>query len=244
MRRRANALSHLHLAQGQTRTILGKDLMIGAANVTELTDRVASHTIEMEWGQEWLIDNMFAPEAVAKLRAVKGLVTPESQRAFYSIVDGVKLSMDFDPTSVVTPLNSAWQPQPGAYKFIHAAEQAKAVYDSFCKVRHVMNWMDCNATPGAVRHYWPTMLSLVPDNAALKEASSVRHNTPAGITSLLPLLRETASTVASALLLPKVERTPTSHVSMLILGTHGLNVYDQRIETPMHTLFLKHGPTA
>ncbi len=156
----------------------------------------------------------------------------------------VTLSIDFQSASVVTPTTDAWEPQPDCGPFIDAITQMKAVYEAWCRVGHMLNWLDANATPGAIRHYWPTMLSLAPRCDALKEASTFRYVEPAGISALLPLLRETAGTVASALLLPELDLVTASSDNMLVTFQdyqllHGETV----IATPAHTFKLVHANT-
>lgn len=240
MRRRRGVLSPLHHAAGNGRTTLRGDLYAATNAVGELCNRVAVATVPLEFSKEQLIDWLFLPDAVAKLRAVKGIVNPSTWRSSYTVQNGVNLSLDFQPSSIVTPINSAWQPQPGAHPFLHSVDKLKEVYHNFMKVMHVMNWMDANATPGAIRHYWPTMLSLAPHCVELNEASTFRYVEPAGISPMLPLLRETATLVASALLLPKYDTVQDGDGMIVTIGGHSFDHEGISIATPQHPFRLVH----
>lgn len=232
-RRSPRTLSPSHIEAGTNRTTLRGELINAAVMVHELCDRVAHATVPMAFHKEALIDGLFRPHVVAKLRAVKGMVNPSSWRNSYELCTGCTLSLDFRDSSIVTPMNAEFQPQPSAGPFIDAVNQLKNVYESFMKVQHVMNWLDANATPGAMRHYWPTIMSLAPKCPALIEASTFRHTDPPGISTLLPLLRETAGTVASALLLPKREVAQDSDPMIVNFGNYVL-AYTEEMGIPTH----------
>ena len=149
---------HMSKAHHKTsRSTLGNSLPVAVQNVEQLADRVAAATVRLEFDKEQLIHWLFKPDAVQKLCAVKGFVNPSSWRYSYLVQIGVNLSLDFQTSSIVTPMNSAWQPQPEAYPFIETVDKLRGIYHDFMKVMHVMNWMDANATPGAIRQYWPNV---------------------------------------------------------------------------------------
>lgn len=222
------------------RTILRGDHYSCMSNITELCNRVAHATVAMDFNQEQLIDWLFDPDKIKRLRSVKGLVAPASDRNSYPLGAGCRLSMDFQMATTPTPMEGAWAIQPEAVPFTTTVAELKALYEQFCKVRYVANWLDANATPGAVRHYWPTMLSLAPNSEALKEASTFRYVEPAGISALLPLLRETAAIVVGALLLPKKELASQEKPMYVAFSDYPLQHSGLTISTPLHQFYLRH----
>jgi hypothetical protein len=68
----------------------------------------------------------------------------------------------------------------------------------------MLRWFNRHATVGAIRHYWPAAVTLCPNAPNLKgllEKPAERFNVPIGVTEMLPLIRETAATVATMQLL-------------------------------------------
>lgn len=240
MRRRRIALSTLHKTG---RTTLGGQMRDANNVLTKLLDRVAHASCPMRVQKEQLIEALWAPDVVARLRQAKGLVQPSSWRNSYSIGPYCRLSIDFSNSSVPTPYAPLCL-QPPAAAFSRLVEDLKVIYERFCMVKHVLNWMDANATPGAIRHYWPTMLTLAPKCDELMGASSVRYVEPEGISDLLPLLRETATTVASALLTPQVDTYDGADSMLLTFGHYSLSAPSTgtTIETQPHPFQLFHAP--
>jgi hypothetical protein len=67
-----------------------------------------------------------------------------------------------------------------------------------------MSMVNRNATPGAVRANWPSVVKLCPDAPMLKELQQapVRYTNPQELNGLLPLIRATATTVAAMAMIP------------------------------------------
>lgn len=89
-------------------------------------------------------------------------------------------------------------------RFEPIAQFARRVVDyhtKFAVAMHVLKWLDTHCTAGAMRHYWPSILALAPGAAAVSDSLPRRFNEPATpIAPLLPLLRESATTITMALL--------------------------------------------
>lgn len=105
----------------------------------------------------------------------------------------------------------------------------------WAKVRHVLEWMDVNATPAAIRYYWPAVMSLIPPEFNKIEGElSDRHRTPTGINQLMPLIRETAGIVASGLLIPETEKPSNYRLALTVAGqtldVGGVSVTSPQVE--------------
>ena len=82
--------------------------------------------------------------------------------------------------------------------------------EAFRKVINVIRWLDRYATPPAVRYYWPSILPLLPTDHKAALCSGQRFTDPPGISALLPRIRETAGTLASAFLCNQTPRLESS----------------------------------
>lgn len=82
-----------------------------------------------------------------------------------------------------------------------------AIYRKWMVVRYVAKWFDNNASFGAVRYYWPSMMALLPEGCTplqnLHNAGLEKYKEPFGISKMLHLVRKTATTVTAGQMLPK-----------------------------------------
>lgn len=79
------------------------------------------------------------------------------------------------------------------------------VYREWMVVRHVANWFNRNASIGAMRYYWPCIMSLLPPGRNLDnmhKGTLEKYKEPVGVSKMLPLCRTTATLVTSGQLLP------------------------------------------
>ena len=146
-----------------------------------------------------------------------GLATTGS----YKIVDGTGLSVDFASIPMLAPTEDLFQVDPVAgIPLLDAIEQIIAIKNKFDLAEHVLNWLDGHVTAGAMRYYWPTVLSLAPDAPSLKTEAPSRFNTPGNIAPFLPFIRESASTIASALMLSDdIDITPKNGMTLQLSGS-------------------------
>lgn len=152
--------------------------------------------------------HMFFPDDLAdRLRAVRHCVTPQSDIGDYPIGgQGIKAHVDWSNSGIPTPSVAAMQPHRDRMELFHIAIQTvRDARIKYGKVVQLLRWFNANATPSATRHYWPSALALVPGSKfAIDNAETPsRYSAPNNIGHLLPLLRETAGTVAGMQLFPK-----------------------------------------
>lgn len=105
------------------------------------------------------------------------------------------------------------------------------IYNKWMTVLHVAKWFDEHASMGAVRYYWPCMMSLLPkDSGKLQElhmAGIGGHKEPPGIANLLPLCRDMASVVVSGQLLPERDLTAGKSCKVTVtVSAHEFTVRD------------------
>ena len=139
----------------------------------------------------------------------------------YKIVGGVGFSVDFTSIPMLAPTEELFQVDPVAgIPLLDAIERIIAIKNKFDLAEHVLNWLDGHVTAGAMRYYWPTVLSLAPDAPALKTEAPSRFNTPGNIAPFLPFIRESASTIASALMLSEeIDIAPKKGMTLVLHGS-------------------------
>src|ERR1035437_4654327 len=150
-----------------------------------------------------------------------GLATTGS----YKIVEGTGLSVDFASIPMLAPKEELFEvDEDSGRPLLEIIEQIKAIKNKFDLAEHVLNWLDGHVTAGAMPYYWPTVLSLAPGAPALNTEAPSRFNTPGNITPFLPFIRESASTIASALMLAEDIDTAPKNAMTLQLAGGGMKV--------------------
>ena len=99
-------------------------------------------------------------------------------------------------------------------KFI---EDVAAIHFQFEEVKGVLRWLNRNATPGAIRFYFPSVLKLCPTSLAFADLQHVpaRYSNPQHIGSWIEPIKTAAATVAGSALLPTgVEPRPRSKMRL------------------------------
>jgi hypothetical protein len=191
------------------RTTLGGHFTVALQNINKLNERVVAVTAPLAQSAAELLPCMFNAETLDILRKAFPLSVTTSRTGQYPLADNMAcyVNIDFDRTNpaiaIVPPRANVLHIDPVQGKpLLDTVEKICKIREKFAVVSHVLSWLDANATPGAMRYYWPTMLALAPECPALNVQAPARFIEPVGVAPLLPLIREAASTVASALLLP------------------------------------------
>lgn len=153
-----------------------------------------------------VISMLFRDEHVAKLKAVHGLLALEDVTHSYRLAPYLNCVCHFNTRGLMpTPANDAmyWQPER-ADALVRAVQTLNELHVKWGAVKHLLRWFNRNATIGAVRANWPSVMTLCPDAPSLKELqhSPTRYTNPQELSALLPLIRATSTTVASMTMLP------------------------------------------
>lgn len=124
-----------------------------------------------------------------------------------------------------------------AVPLLKAMHQASTICKEWNTVRTVLDWLDKNATPGAIRAYCPSLLTLIaPDNSPLFAASGDRYREPKDICGQLSALRSVAATIAAARLLPPTEPTKNYTIRFDLLFPPNADDMDNSWHTQFFTL--------
>ncbi len=227
------------------RSVLGNYRFARATiTIAELKDRCVMHTVDFPLTAEQLIKGMFPAQVIEDARRGYAVVpansTYQSRMVSYDL-GAAALSLSegaWDKLHMLAPAPKFCYPldqyPPEVLTFLQAVEKIET---EFAVVQSVLEWMDQYATLGAMREYWPTILSLLPghcdDITALKKGRE-----PQRLGEMLHLIRASASTVASALWLPK-EAPPVEQKGLhFYFEARALPVMSQMIGLPKWHLYI------
>ena len=185
------------------------NLLTAAATVARLQANVMDAIVPVTFTSQDVIDWLMPPEMVKAIVAVAPYVGAAFELRINDELINTShradLRFDFEHVGMFAPTQEAVM-----QRFKNNMPRAiRECLDGMCKVKNsfdnvlkVVNWfMEHNATVGALRYYWPTAMVLTPDDTALQEASGARFKDINGIQEIIPLLKETQATVATAFLL-------------------------------------------
>jgi hypothetical protein len=166
-----------------------------------------------------VVPMLFHDTDVAKLTQVHGLLATEDDNESYDLAPYLNGHVHIKTDWMPAPRESAlyWQADR-VERLTTAVRILNELHIKWGAVKHLLRWFNKNATPGAVRANWPSVLQLCPDAPMLKELqhSPTRYTNPQELPALLPLIRSTATTVASMAMLPG-EAHPRTKGSVTII---------------------------
>lgn len=193
--------------EGERSTIPTAQMEKAIGEIDRCCAREVTMMVPQRFNVEQILPWFFPDDTLAKLRAVKGMVETDSTKQ-YQVLPDIDLILTYRSSSHVCSVpaieQKCWQPHPQrSQPMLEAIRQIAEVHFKYGRVKHMLRWFNKHATPGAVRNYWPAAMSLCPDSeiAKMMEAPS-RYSVPVGIGDVLPLIRETAGTVATMALVP------------------------------------------
>lgn len=218
------------------RAMLGTDhnKNLTVNKVTELFQTVAEATIKVPFDFEQMMAWLAPSDTLRIMREAKGVIHVANTYSYVELFEQISLMLDFEKTRYAVPAPNLLRIQGQQGKpLADLARQVRTLYLQWMEVRHLVTWFDRNATAGAARYYWPTILSLAPASCeVLHEASSVRLIDPPKISSLLPMIRRTSSLVAGALMISKASR-PLETVQFKLGGNSYTTDEGVDIDTPV-----------
>lgn len=185
-----------------------------AATIAEMTSygRTREQTLPM----------LFRDDDLDKLKAVRGMVKTSGDTRGYQIQPSVTLFIDYE--EALLPAIEAGrlyiQPDRVGPLLTYIAE-VKAIHDRFEEVKGVLRYLNRNATPGAIRYYWPAALKLCPNTTAFADLVEVpsRYTIPPKIGDWMQSLKDAAATVTGSLMLPQTATPRTRNTMWLTFSS-------------------------
>jgi hypothetical protein len=182
------------------------DTALGRIN--QLAGATANVMTQYDIHPRQTIAALFHADDIVKAQAVKGIVEPRYRQRSYEIMGDVTLKIDWTDANneiVIPPIEpSRLHVQPAAAPLLNWIEEVRKIHLAFEEVKAVLKWLNRNATPAAIRYYWPTAMKLVPESpiwATLQEVPN-RYTVPLKIANWSNCLKSAANTVTGSTLLP------------------------------------------
>lgn len=210
-----------------------QDYGIAISNIDALCVNVIRGTKVFPHTFNEIIPRLFSHLTIDILKKAYPVIQyPGGSNLFKITAHGEITLSRFDDIKMVVP-NSKVVVKPVDAAIYASMNEVERVVREFAKAKHVLKWLDKHATLGAIRYYWPTVLSLIPGGGPFNGEVPASYREPDGIHKMLPFLRDTASTVASALLCPKSDYDNNLVVA---IGEHSFHCYDQVVDVPRFAL--------
>lgn len=177
------------------------DQAIGKLNQTMSREIAVFQT--KRWSAGELIPLMFTEDTIKRAQAAKGIIAPRSDEIMFCVMTNVQLTLTFPAsTPAINPTFCALQ--PGFQEVLDVIEAIREIHAKYGRVKAVLRWFNRHATAAAIRNYWPSVIALCGKSSAfdgMHEFAPERYATPTDIGTMLPLIRETAGTVATMALM-------------------------------------------
>lgn len=160
---------------------------------------------------EQTVDMLFEPTTIERSRTAHGVVIEPHNRVVYQVGDKVSISLSYEDTKLLPIRKDVVRYQAHLYGELEQyIKDVWAIHHKFEEVKAVLKWLNRNATPGAVRYYWPTAMKLCPESTIWRDLQDVpsRYNEPKDVRVWTQAMKDAANTMAAAELLPKDTDTP------------------------------------
>jgi hypothetical protein len=211
--------------------MLGQHLTMATDKVMWLARNVLEATIRSEpaMTSQQIIDQLILPQHQRALREARGIVQ------YYPAIDnvptpyvGVQVQFNWSRLPYARAEEKIFNFAPGT-PLSNLCERLSKVRQDWERVMAVLHYFDRYGTPGAARYYWPTIVTLAPDHDVSTAGLGNSFVDPINYSQWLPMMRDTATTVASALMLATPEQGDTTAIQ-IVLPTLSRNLHGERFE--------------
>lgn len=159
--------------------------------------------------REKTLSMLFHDTDIEKLRQVRGLIKTNTNIKNYQIGTAedhdITLSIDYEdaPVPAIEPTALAIYPARVG-PLLDFTVAVKAEHRKYEELKGVLRWLNRQATPGAIRYYFPQAMKLVPTSPIWKDLQEVpsRYTMPPDYGIWAQVLRDAANTVAGMMLFP------------------------------------------
>jgi len=188
--------------------------------LNELRDSTITAMVTFDVTPDQVVEFLLPEDTRRILREAYGMVASSSNYGHFDLAPHVQLRVgEWYERNMATPSGDAVKiDYAKAASFMTAVTDMARIIDDFAAVRAAIMWLDRNSSINALRYYFPSVLSLVPDKHRVPYELSERFVQPQGVAAYVPLIRETAGIVASALLLPEAEIPATLDMQLQFAG--------------------------
>lgn len=203
--------------------------------INKLQQKAVALMTNYELTREQTLPMIFRDEDIDAMHRVHALVNARNDVHSYPILNGdrecggitVTLNIDFTDARLPAVEEPALHLQfDRMAPLLNFTAAVRAVHDRYEEVKGLLRWLNRNATPGAIRFYFPAAMKLVPDSLIWRELQEVpsRYTTPLHITEWLQVIRDAANTYTQTVLLPSgLEARPRGNM-WLTFAPHKVSV--------------------
>lgn len=191
---------------------------IHLANAITTIDRLCQCTVtaltEYPLTRKATIEALFTQDVLDRAVAAKKLIEPESYTIGYDLEEpgavpaSTELAINYRDSSYPPINEEAMVFQPASDKLFAFIAKIRAIHEQFEEFKATLRWLNLNATPGAIRFYFPTILALCPNSppiAALQHVPT-RYSNPENIGNWIPSIKDAAACYANTQLLPSTAK--------------------------------------
>lgn len=182
--------------------------------ISKMESAVVTKTVTVDYTLEDVVNWLWGPDVVAKLKAAYPYVSTLAHRYHRERVEMLPFTLEcmfhVDTTKVgmTCPTSNLIALQPAWDRGISdSINQVAALNARFNAVRRVVQWLNDNATLGYARHAFPPLTHFLPPNHEFHNYDGRRYQEPPTSmpTSVVQDLREASATVALGILCGKLE---------------------------------------
>lgn len=154
------------------------------------------------------VELMFSEEDRNVARAAKGVVSEPYSLVQYNLqpLGSANLQISYADLPLLPIATYKFEPNLQTHRaLVLLAAEARAIAHKYYTVIGLIDWFNLNATAGATRALWPSMMKLLPQANCFRDmmdAPPSRFNEPPRWASLLGAIRDSSATVAAMSLQP------------------------------------------
>jgi hypothetical protein len=177
-----------------------------------LCQRTVAVMTEYSVSRDDTIRALFPPDVLERAMAARDLIEPNTHTIGYhigSISTVFELSIKYWEPRHYPPLNaSAMVLQPTSAPLLAFIEEVRAIHEQFEELKAVLRWLNRNATPGAIRYYFPAVLALCPNSPPIMALQHVptRYTQPKDINDWMQSIRDASAVYAGTQMLPSTAK--------------------------------------
>lgn len=196
------------------------------AGIDRLQQKAASVMVHYNLSREATLPMLFRDDDIAKLQQVRGMVQARNIVKQYDLGQAT-LAVDYEEALLPSIQEERLYIQPlRATLLFQAISALRAVHLQYEEVKGVLRWLNRNATPGAIRFYFPSAMKLCPTSPIWKDLQEVpsRYTVPNDMAAWTQALKDAANTVAASAMLPSDIGTRKREKLWLTFKTEGVHL--------------------
>ena len=222
-------------------TRIGREMEPALSKINRWQQQAVALLTEYTPDVNQTIEMLFAPDTIARATAAVGVVpSMQTVRSYKSYTFNATLVIDFEDAYPM-PIRAeciAIQEHKVAPLRQFVAEVEK-VYLQYEEVKGVLRWLNRNATLGAIRAYFPSVMKLCPNMFGEMVTPPTRYDEPLGMAAgWLQHIRDAGNTVASAQMIPAEARARDRNSMWLTFEPRTVDVGESKYLTDQITFHI------